>query len=380
MIRLFEAFAGYGSQAMALKRLGIPFVSVGISEIDKYAIQAYQAVHGNVKNFGDISKINWDEVPDFDLFTYSFPCQDISNAGKQKGLAEGSGTRSSLLWECRKAIEAKKPKYLLMENVKALTQKKFLPFLYKWDEYLRNLGYSNYINVLDARDYGIPQHRERLFMVSIFGDTPYYFPKTFELKLRLKDVLEQNVDEKYYLSKKMQGNITFFAHTCNYRSDIYKPIIKKVGNYSKSRHNASAIVNPEGIAPTCMENHGTVTAVFEPTIPFKGKDIHEDDGLYLNTSDNFMRKGLRNCSRTLKASQHDAGVCQNYRIRKFTERECFRLMGVSEDDINKIQATGISKTQQLKLAGNSIVVDVLYHIFRKLFIDKYNEDNQLLLF
>ena len=127
-IRVFEAFAGYGSQAMALQRLAedypeFEYEVVGISEIDKYALQAYEAVHGHCPNYGDISKINWEDVPDFDLFTFSFPCQDISAAGMQRGLEEGSGTRSSLLWECKKAIEAKRPKYLLMENVKALVSK-----------------------------------------------------------------------------------------------------------------------------------------------------------------------------------------------------------------------------------------------------------------
>ena len=134
-IRVFEAFAGYGSQSMALHRLGIDYEVVGISEIDKYAIQAYMAVHGDTPNYGDISNIEWESVPDFDLFTYSFPCQDISVVGVQKGLSEGSGTRSSLLWECRKAIESKRPKYLLMENVKALTQNKFRPYLKKWMDY-----------------------------------------------------------------------------------------------------------------------------------------------------------------------------------------------------------------------------------------------------
>lgn len=161
------------------------------------------------RNYGDISKINWEDVPDFDLFTYSFPCTDISNAGQQKGLEEGSGTRSSLLWECRKAIESKKPKYLLMENVKALMSEKFKPFLIKWEQWLASQGYVNFTQVLNAKDYGVPQNRERVFMVSIRKENAiYYFPKPFELKTRLKDVLEQHVDEKYYLSERMlQGFI-----------------------------------------------------------------------------------------------------------------------------------------------------------------------------
>lgn len=198
-LRVFEAFAGYGSQAMALRNIGIPYTVVGISEIDKYAIAAYNAVHGPTTNYGDISKIEWGGVPNFDLFTYSFPCTDLSNAGKQAGVAEGSGTRSSLLWECRKAVIAKRPKYLLMENVKALVSEKFLPFFHKWCAELESYGYNNFCEVLNAKDYGIPQNRERIFVVSILGDEWYNFPQKQELKLRLKDMLEENVDEKYYL-------------------------------------------------------------------------------------------------------------------------------------------------------------------------------------
>ena len=198
-LRVFEAFAGYGSQAMALRDIGIPYEVVGISEIDPYAIRAYMAVHGETKNYGDISKINWAEVPDFDFLTYSFPCTDISNAGKQAGFSEESGTRSSLLWECRKAIIAKKPKYLLMENVKALVSDKFRPGFLKWCDELTSYGYTNFAQVLNAKDYGIPQNRERIFVVSILGDAWFSFPQPVELKLRLKDMLEDKVDEKYYL-------------------------------------------------------------------------------------------------------------------------------------------------------------------------------------
>ncbi len=129
-------------------------------------------------------------------------CTDVSGAGQQRGLEEGSNTRSSLLWECRKTIEAKRPKYLLMENVKALTQKKFLPYLKKWQAELEEYGYENFTQVLNASDYGVPQNRERVFMVSIRKDVSfdYRFPKKMELKKMLVDVLEDDVDEKYYLS------------------------------------------------------------------------------------------------------------------------------------------------------------------------------------
>lgn len=212
-IRVFEAFAGYGSQAMALKRLQrdfsdeVAFDFVGISEIDAYAIAAYEAVHGDTPNFGDISEIDWAQAPDFDLFTYSFPCQDISTAGKQKGFIEGSGSRSSLLWECKRAIEAKRPKYLLMENVKALVQKKFMPEFQRWIDTLADLGYTSFWQVLNAKDFGIPQNRERVFMVSILGKASFEFPKPFQLKKRLRDVLEDNVSEGYYLKEEQVQRI-----------------------------------------------------------------------------------------------------------------------------------------------------------------------------
>lgn len=378
MIRVFTAFSGYDSQCMALDRLGIEYELVGWSEIDKYAIQAHNAVYPNWanRNYGDISKIDWANVPDFDLFTYSFPCTDISSAGKQKGLQEGSGTRSSLLWECKKAIEAKKPKYLLMENVKALVSEKFMPFLMKWGQWLSEQGYSNFKKVLNSKDYGVPQNRERVFMVSILGEQTYHFPKPSELKLRLKDVLEQNVDDKYYLSQKVintfdrrnrrnaeKGNGFKFEPTDG--NVIAASVLTNAG----SRDCDNYIIEPKVIQ---VANIAEEKNFSNPQVGIK-----EGDGLYLQT---IERGGLDGISRTLKANMQDAGVVQNYRIRKLTERECFRLMGVSESDIDKIQSSGISKTQQYKMAGNSIVVDVLYHIFRKMFIEKENENNQLTLF
>lgn len=201
-LRVFTAFSGYDSQCIALRNIGVPFELVGWSEIDKYAIQAHDVIFPEYKdrNFGDISKIEWRGVSDFQLFTYSFPCTDISNAGQQQGLAEGSGTRSSLLWECRKAIIAKHPKYLLMENVKNLVSDKFLPYFKAWLAFLTHEGYTNYAQVLNAKDYGVPQNRERIFVVSILGDEWYNFPKPFPLEKCLLDILEPEVDEKYYIS------------------------------------------------------------------------------------------------------------------------------------------------------------------------------------
>lgn len=202
-LRVVTLCSGYDSQLMAIRNLGIPYECVGWSEIDPYAIKAHDAVFPELKdrNLGDMTKIDWGAVGDFDLLTYSTPCTDFSNAGKQAGGEEGSGTRSSILWYTRHAIIEKKPKYLLMENVKALVSDKFRPLFLKWCDELTGYGYTNFAEVLNAKDYGIPQNRERVFLVSILGDAWFSFPYPRELTLRLKDVLEEKVDEKYYLAQ-----------------------------------------------------------------------------------------------------------------------------------------------------------------------------------
>lgn len=214
-LRVFEAFGGYGSQSLALRRLKgdnpeFDFKVVGYSDIEESAITAYMALHKGegIVNYGDISKIEWNEVPDFDLFIYSFPCTDISAAGLQAGLGRDSGTRSSLLWECEKAIASKKPKFLLMENVKALVSNKFIKDFHSWLSLLERYGYESFSEVLNAKDYGVPQSRERIFCVSILrtDDEPqprFFFPKPFPLELCLADVLEQDVDERFFLSDEM---------------------------------------------------------------------------------------------------------------------------------------------------------------------------------
>lgn len=213
MLRVFTAFSGYDSQCLALREVanacdcGFRWELVGWSEIDKWAIKAHNALfpQWSDRNYGDISKIDWSAVPDFDLFTYSSPCQDFSQAGKQRGGTKGSGARSSLLWECERAIRAKKPKYLLMENVAALVSSKFIKLFNQWQLTLERMGYTNFAQVLNAKTHGyptpVPQNRERIFMVSIRKcDQPFFFPDPQPLTTRLKDVLEDHVDERYYLN------------------------------------------------------------------------------------------------------------------------------------------------------------------------------------
>ena len=208
-LKVFTAFSGYDSQCMALERLKEDFEDfdyelVGWSEIDKPAIKTHNAVFPEYtdRNYGDISKINWDEVPDFDLFTYSSPCQSFSISGKQEGGEEGSGTRSSLLWECRRAIEIKRPKYCVLENVKALVSNKFIDLFNRWVKTVDSFGYKSNWKILNASDYNIPQGRERVFLVSIRidDDDPgdYYFPAAMERTRSINDFLEDKVDEDFY--------------------------------------------------------------------------------------------------------------------------------------------------------------------------------------
>lgn len=240
-IKVFTAFSGYDSQCLSLDRLkenypDFDYELVGWSEIDKYAIQAHNALYPQWadRNYGDISKVNWKEVPDFDLFTYSFPCTDISNAGQQKGLSKDSGTRSSLLWECQRAIEIKRPKYLLMENVSALVSEKFIPYFNEWQLLVARYGYSNYTQVMNAKDYGVPQNRERVFMVSILGEEVYYFPEPMKLDKRLKDVLEPEVDEKYYLSDKQISMFSTLTEKAQSKGNGFKFSPTDGGGYAKA--------------------------------------------------------------------------------------------------------------------------------------------------
>ena len=338
-MRILELFAGYGSQALALENLGIDFTS-DISEIDKYAIQAYNQIHGNTHNWGDITKIDETKLPYYDLITYSSPCQDFSNAGLGKGGDKGSGTRSSLLWEVERIIRAVMPKYLLMENVKNLVGERHKHNFIKWLKVLESLGYQNFWKVLNAKDYGVPQNRERVFVVSILGGGQYLFPNPIKLEKRLKDILETNVDEKYYLSS---NKVNDFATNTN----KVRRAIRCGGNGSTDKkHTWDIIKEPIALDEQnkCLRTDGTVGTL---------------------TTDGSSPK-------------HNNRVIENgYRIRKLTPRECWRLMGVRDEQFDKLH--DISNSQLYKLAGNSIVVDVLMGIFKNLLLSDDGTSGQLTL-
>lgn len=285
-LRLIEMFAGIGSQTQALTNIGIAHKVVAISEIDKYAIQSYEAMHGIANNLGDIRKI--EELPDADLWTYSFPCQDISVAGKGAGIKEG--TRSGLLFEVERLLRVASekgtlPKYLLLENVKNLVSKKFKADFDKWLDFLAELGYTNYWKVLNAKDYGIPQNRERVFCVSIRGEhKPFVFPKPKELTIRLRDMIDEMVDERFYLK---ESTIRSILHsTFNSRRDSIRPgdglantllardwrgpqcvqVGEVVGGKWDKMHDISKrVYEPDGIAPTvhCQQGGNTELKIAE---------------------------------------------------------------------------------------------------------------------
>ena len=359
MLRVFEAFAGYGSQRMALRNLGIPHEVVGISEIVEDALLSYAAIHTNflderkslqqinndemvdyleeinvpldyktfqnrarklkkeklrdmylanklIKNYGDITKINPNKLPDFDLLTYSFPCQDISVAGYQHGLDNSSGTRSSLLWECCKIIETKKPKYLMMENVKNLVGSNHRHNFTKFLDYLETLGYKNTWAVLNARDYGMPQNRERVFCISsLDNDFSYKFPTPVKLKTLMYDLLEDNVPESFYLRDEF---------------NLENPIEQEVSY--------------------CIDSNY-----------WKGTSL-----------DNFLTKHRRQ----LVTDKKDKNG--KYKVRKLTPNETWRLMGCHDCDFKKASQV-VSNTSLYKQAGNSIVVPVLEAIFKSMFIE-----------
>ena len=559
-LRLIELFAGIGSQTQALTNIGVPHTVVGISEIDKYAIQSYKAMHGEVTNFGDIREIK--SLPDADLWTYSFPCQDISVAGKGAGIKEG--TRSGLLFEVERLLitaseKGNLPKYLLLENVKNLVSKKFKADFDRWLAFLESLGYSNYWQILNAKDYGIPQNRERVFCVSIRGEhKPFKFPEKRELKLRLRDMIDEIVDEKYYLKESTIRSIvnsSFNSRRDSIRNgddvaytilarDFKGPQCVQVGEvvggkWDKMHDISRRVYEPDGISPTvhCQQGGNTELKIAEnfvlggveedpvivamrgrnpdnPSDRTKGapleqrleaneqgicnslttvqkdnllmekkrgskeyvarryKEFIEEKGyipemfvaynkqevadiaptitgqcscpsgssavLKLETEDvkvlapnnwghkagdgtatrerretdivpalqanagqtqqsylkikvatkqgyekaeegdyvnitfpsSKTKRGRvgRGIAQTLTCGDGNAIVTENVRIRKLTPRECLRLMGWNDEQIDKIAAANVSATQQYRQAGNGIVVQVLEFIFEALFL------------
>lgn len=207
-VRLIELFAGVGCQAQALKNLGVDFEHYRAVEFDKYPVASYNAIHGTDFKPMDICDTHADDLGICDkenyqyIMTYSFPCQDLSVAGKRAGMKRGEGTRSGLLWEVERILKecTELPNMLLMENVPQVHGKKNLEDFNEWLAFLESLGYRNFWQDLNAKDYGVAQNRNRCFCVSILGDGDYTFPEPVELTKVMADYLDETVDEKYYIN------------------------------------------------------------------------------------------------------------------------------------------------------------------------------------
>ncbi len=363
MFRVFEAFSGVGSQRMALRNLKANFQVVATSDIDQSAIIAYYFIHEYnkennnshidievvkdellekgilskseiikksdkelkkiynasifTKNLGDISKVDTKDIPDHDIFTYSFPCQDISSVGTRKGLDVGSGTRSSLLWECEKIISNKKPKYLLLENVKNLSTGKNKANFLKWIDYLESLGYENYWKIMDSKDYGIPQRRPRTIVVSKLGKSKTNLIKDnfFEEKT-IEDIIDNNIDKWERFAPKSNVKIT---------GDIKTGETKFLDDRDWKRN-----------------------------------------GIMIRELCSTQRAGRTG----LKFIKKEGNVIYQRRISAL---ESCRLMGFSDSDYKMMKKGDLSDSVIMKLCGNSIVVNVLENIFKNIIEEEKND-------
>ncbi len=337
MLKVIELFSGIGSQTQALKNIGIEHEVIAVSDNDVSADKSYRALHNpNVNNLGDITQIK--NLPKADLWTYSFPCQDISVAGLQKGFEQGSGTRSGLLWEVERLLLVAKeqgtlPKYLLLENVKNLIGVKFKDSYEKWLSFLNGLGYTTYTKVLNAKDYGIPQNRERVFGVSILGDhKPFVFPEKQPLNKRLKDILEDEVEERYYL--KASTIISILNTTFNQRKgllhgdqdicatlcarDYHEPKLIAVGKleggvWDKRYNQIRQVFDPDGICPTIMAGGGGGTET--KIVAIRGREA----GQVIEPNNKGTTNALTTVTKdNLVIEKPNKLICRGY--KKFTDK------------------------------------------------------------
>lgn len=355
-LRLIELFAGYGSQALALDYLKIPYESWAVCEFEPAAVQSYNDLHGTNFPVSDVREWTSEDLNVIDtdqykyLLTYSFPCQDLSLAGVQRGMIKGSNTRSSLLWEVQRLLQECKdsekydlPQYLVMENVPQVCADKNLGPFTEWCQFLCDLGYDNYYKILDAQDYGIPQHRERCFMVSILKSEgkKFAFPKKQPLMKTVRDYLETDIDlSEYILSDELLNSIrttTFKARnfvTLNVKGDVVPTLLAT--DYKGPQFKKIIRVG------TC-----------EAYSYEQSQRIYSSSGVIVTLPSTAVDDAI------IKIQDHD-------KYRQLTEHEYFRLMGVRDEDYAKLT---VSKKNRYKQAGNSIVVDVLMAIFTNLFLN-----------
>lgn len=419
-IRLIELFAGIGAQAAALRNIGANFEHYRVCEFDKYAVKSYNSVHGTNFKTSDIRDLHAEDLGIVEtdkytyIMTYSFPCTDLSLAGKREGMQKGSGTRSGLLWEVERLLTECKnrgghlPQILLMENVPQVHGTGNKEDFDDWCNFLLSLGYNNKWQDLNAKDYGIPQNRDRTFMVSWQGDFYYDFPEPKKLNKRLRDLLETKVDEKYYLSSNTILRISNWKAQQDPLANIeYEKLVSPTltARGAGEEHSGMVLVTDKEISHTVLgdnsqpkiigtkkvEQEMNENVLCEPiALDEQNACLRTDGTVGTLTTDGsspkhnnrvvepFVRGSLQE-----HASERSDGICPTlteamgmgggqvpvhnygYRIRKLTPRECWRLMAFSDEDFDKAREVN-SDAQLYKQAGNSICVNVLEEIFKKI--------------
>ena len=319
-LKIISLFSGYGTQELALKYSGIKYRNVANCDILKSANEAYDSLHTTEEgNLGDVSKVDEKTFPHCDFLTYSFPCQDISISGVQRGIEKG--TRSGLLYEVERIVEHNKPKYLLMENVKNLVSKNHIKKFNDYIDKLNSLGYGSAWMVLNGADFGCPQNRERVFMFSVLG--------------------ESSLD----VSNKMMG-----VHNHKKTRVPMKPFIDTTADISLF------------ITPPYEINTPRLNSVCKMIA--RRSDLRYDQARRIYSIDG--------CSPCLTTSGSPQIMLDDKRIRTLTAREGYRFMGVQDSDIDKLLTTSLSTKQHVALAGNSICVPVMQAIFEQFFTDYMN--------
>lgn len=320
-LKVISLFSGYGTQELALKYCGINHTTIAHCDILASANAAFNSLHKTeIGNLGDVSKLDEKSFPACDLLTYSFPCQDISISGVQRGIKKG--TRSGLLFEVERLVEHNKPKYLLMENVKNLVSKNHMPAFSEYIDKLKSLGYGNSWIILNGADFGCPQNRERVFMFSVLGETT------------------ENVN------KIMSG-----VHKYTKKRVAMRPFIENVNEKSLFLTPPYEVNTPK-VASTCK-------------LVARRTDLKYDQARRIY--------GLDGCSPCLTTSGSPQIMLDDKRIRTLTAREGYRFMGIKDVDIDNLLTTSLSTKQHVALAGNSICVPVMEAIFNQFLSDYKNE-------
>lgn len=386
-IRLIELFAGVGAQAKAFENINADFEHYFVCEFDEKAVRSYNAIHHTEFSTCDVTKIKASDlnIVDVDnyvyLLTYSFPCTDISTAGKMLGMQKGSGTRSSLLWEVKRLLTEcdNLPQILLMENVTQVHLNKNRESFGRWCEFLSGLGYTNYMNDLCASDYDVPQTRVRTFMISVLGDLRYDFPNKLNLSKKFTDLLQTCVDVRHYILS------DFGRFVVNrFLADKYLPDFSNSSENEKllseyiyiSDNDIDAVVKRSCVlcgqiskdmkVQKTDENItkqrfrlkkaqilGTLTTVEKDNVIFEAYEICSE------MSQKF-KDYFRDCFYTFNDKTY---LCL---LRYLTPRECFRFMGFGDEDFDNVEKLNLSDDCLYKQSGNSIVVDVLMKIFESM--------------